>query len=66
MAAWFEEGMNDLPPVTKMPPNVAHLMQTNDGQPVAPYVAELHASNFAFDIDCPLCSDLHRLAAEKR
>ena len=41
--------MNDLP-VTDMPPSVSHLVQTGDGQPVAPDVAELHASNFACDI----------------
>ena len=49
MHAQFDEGMNDLP-VTGMPPNVAHLARTNNGQPVEPNVSELHASNFAFDV----------------
>ena len=49
MHACFDKGMNGLP-VTKMPPNVAHLIRMDDGQPVAPHIAELHASNFAFDI----------------
>ena len=47
--AQFDMGMNDLP-VTDMPPNVTHLVRTNNGQPVAPDVADLHASHFAFDI----------------
>ena len=41
--------MNNLP-LTGMPSNVAHLVCFNDGQPVAPDIDELHASNFAFDI----------------
>ena len=49
MHAQFDEGMNDLP-VTNMPPNVAHLVRTDNGQPVALDVADLHASHFAFDI----------------
>ena len=47
--ACFEEGMNNLP-VTEMPKKVAHLVCMDDGQHVTPDVAELHASNFAFDI----------------
>ena len=41
--------MNDLP-VTDMPPNVAHLVRTDDGQPVEPDISELNASNFAFNV----------------
>ena len=31
----FDEGTNDLP-VTDMPPNVAHLVQMDDSQPIQP------------------------------
>ena len=41
--------MNDLP-VTDMPPNVAHLCQTDDGNDTPSDVAKLSASNFLFDI----------------
>ena len=47
--ACFDKGMNDLP-VTDMPPDVAHLVRTNDGQPIQPDITKLSASIFAFDI----------------
>ena len=47
--AHFDEGMNDLP-ITDMPPNVVHLVRTDDGKPVEPDISELHASCFAFDV----------------
>ena len=50
------KGMKNLP-LIEMPPNIAHLIRTNDGQPVLPDIAELSASNFAFWC-CPLCTNL--------
>ena len=41
--------MNDLP-ISDMPPNVAHLIRTDDGKPVKPYISKLHASHFAFGV----------------
>ena len=49
--AHFKEGLNNLS-VTEMLPNVAHLICTDNGQPVLPDIAELNASNasnFTFD-----------------
>ena len=41
--------MNDLP-VTEVPPNVAHLVCTADGEHIQPDVAELNSLHFEFDI----------------
>ena len=47
--ACFDKGMNNLP-ITDMPPNVAHLVQTSDSENIQPDVAELNTSHFDFDI----------------
>ena len=41
--------MNDLP-ATEMPPDVTHLIRTDDNEAIPPDVAELGASDFSFDI----------------
>ena len=55
--ARFDEGMNDLP-VTDMPPNVAHLRRTDDGDAIPADVSELSASDFCFDI-VPFVTTFH-------
>ena len=45
--ACFDKGMMSNLPV---PPNVAHPICTDNGQPILPDIAELTISNFAFDV----------------
>ena len=47
--ACFDEVMNNLP-VTNLPPNITHLRQHDDGNPIPVDVAELSTSHFNFDV----------------
>ena len=53
--------MNNLP-VTEMLPSIAHLIATDNRQLAPPDIAELNASNFAFDVVPFVPTDLHQLA----
>ena len=59
--ACFDKGMNNLP-VTEMLPSIAHLIATDNRQLAPPDIAELNASNFAFDVVPFVPTDLHQLA----